>query len=163
MPCGCRIPVPNYPDNVEWGPIVWRILHGLAEHTGRAYSKDTEIRAWQKLFRLTAQILPCDKCNEHMAEFIIRRPLTYFTVTSNLRTTIRTWLWDLHNEVNVRNQKPIYPFENLSEYSSVNIQDLLLRLDPVIKRALRIKTRGLLNYLHWCNTVKTLRAIFGIQ
>lgn len=43
MPCACRTPVINYPDNVDWGPLFWKLLHGLAEYAGK--QNDSVLRA----------------------------------------------------------------------------------------------------------------------
>ena len=58
MPCACQIPVPQYPDTADWGPILWRILHGLAERAGKASLPADEIREWQKFIKLTGEMLP---------------------------------------------------------------------------------------------------------
>ena len=46
MPCGCIIPIPEYPASAEWGPIIWNILHGLAEKAQRAALPADELREW---------------------------------------------------------------------------------------------------------------------
>jgi hypothetical protein len=33
--CSCKIPIETYPENAEWGPLFWKILHGLAEKSGK--------------------------------------------------------------------------------------------------------------------------------
>ena len=162
MPCACQIPVPNYPENVEWGPLVWTILHGFAQSPNVGIFPGDELREWSRLIKLTADMLPCDKCREHLTDFMRRRPIALFSQSPQLKHTVRSWLWDLHNEVNVKNDKPIYPFEELSVYSNINIQDLLWRLDPVIKKAIQINGLGFIKYTKWIGSVKMMRAILGL-
>ena len=150
MPCACRAPVPDYPENAEWGPILWKILHGLAER-----ARGDEFREWSKMIKLTGEMLPCDECRSHYSQFLKQRPLTQ---TPELKTTLRTWFWDLHNEVNLRTGKPEYPFD-FSQYSKIDLQDLLWQLDPVMKKAIQINGVGLLKYIHWINSVKMLRSL----
>ena len=158
MPCACQIPVPEYPENAEWGPLLWNILHGLAQRAQGFYPHD-EPREWVKIIKLTAEMLPCDKCREHMNEFIRKNPPTVFADSPELKTSVKTWFWSLHNEVNVRNGKPEFPFDTLSQYNTINLQDLLWRLDPVIKKAIQINGLGFLKYTKWIATIKMIRSM----
>jgi hypothetical protein len=62
MPCACLLPIPDYPTNEAWGPIVWSILHSLAEKYGKLisplYSLEETIY-WTNLIKNTEHILPC--------------------------------------------------------------------------------------------------------
>ena len=160
MPCACQIPVPEYPENAEWGPILWNILHGIAQRAQGFYPRD-EPREWVKIIKLTAEMLPCDHCREHMNDFIRRNPPTAFADSPQLKTSVKTWFWRLHNEVNVRNGKPEYSFDTLSQYDTINLQDLLWRLDPVMKKAIQINGVGFLKYTKWIAAVKMIRSMLG--
>ena len=48
MPCSCQVPVPQYPETAHWGPILWKILHGLAERAERSFDRMDEIREWHR-------------------------------------------------------------------------------------------------------------------
>lgn len=166
MPCACQIPVPQYPDNAEWGPILWSILHGLAEKSGRASALcNDEIREWQKLLKLTGEMLPCDKCRDHLKRYSSQNPTSFFSTVpySSFKTSIKTWLWRLHNEINAENGKPAFDYDQLeATYGSVNLQDLLWRLDPVMKKAIHLNGISLMKWTNWVYTFKMLRSVLGV-
>ncbi len=70
MVCGCRVPVEQYPENAEWGPLFWTLLHGLAEYAGKQQGllQMDELRLWQNLLKSLQPTLPCDICRGHYAE-----------------------------------------------------------------------------------------------
>lgn len=165
MPCACQIPVPQYPDTADWGPILWTILHGLAEKAQRAGMPADEVREWQKFVKLTGEMLPCDRCRAHYQAYSKTHPLTQFADVpySQLKTTIKTWFWTLHNEVNIENGKPVFAYEDLeTTYANVNFQDQFWRLEPIIKKAINIQGMGLLTYMNWVKSFKMLRAILYV-
>ena len=163
MPCSCQIPVPNYPDNAEWGPILWNILHGMAERAGRAVLPADEVREWQKLIKLTGDILPCDKCRDHYAAYLRSHPVSHFSKIpySNLKTSVKTFFWELHNEVNTQNGKPIFLYDDLSRYEKVNLQDLFWRIDPIMKKAIQLSGVSLLKWTAWVHSFKMMRSILS--
>jgi hypothetical protein len=160
MPCSCQIPVPHYPDNAEWGPILWSILHGLAERAGTGINRADEIREWQRLLKVTGEMLPCDRCREHYKQYSQQNPTSSFNTSPNLNTSVKTWLWNLHNEVNKEYGKPEYPYEDLTPtYKSVNLQDLFWRLDPVIKKSIQLNGISLMKWTTWIHSFKMMRSI----
>jgi hypothetical protein len=164
MPCACQIPVPDYPSTADWGPILWSILHGLAQKSGRSFFPADESREWQKFLKATGEILPCDHCRAHYHAFTEKHPLTQIKIMSKdvLKTFLKTWLWMLHNEINVSNKKPLFQFDDLdSTYSSVNFQDQLWRLDPIMKRAIQLSGVSLLKWTAWMHSYKMLQSLIS--
>lgn len=124
-----------------------------------------EVREWQRLLKLTGEMLPCDKCRAHYTTYLGTNPLTQFAEGpySQLKTTVKTWLWRLHNEINVDNGKPVFAYEDLeSTYSAVNLQDQFWRLEPIVKKAIQIQGLGLMKWLAWVKSFKMLRAILFV-
>ena len=162
MPCGCIIPIPEYPASAEWGPIIWNILHGLAEKAQRAALPADELREWVRLIKATSEMLPCDICRGHMTHYMKVHPFTEVNY-SILKTTVKTWLFNLHNEINEGNGRPIFPYDGLYEkYGTMDLQDLLWRLDPVMKKAVQTYGVGMVKYMNWIKSVKMMRAILQI-
>lgn len=162
MPCACQIPVPDYPSTTDWGPILWSLLHGLAQKAGSSILPDDEVREWQKFLKATGDILPCDNCRVHYQQYSNTHPLTQIKTMSkpDMKVFIKTWVWTLHNEVNMRNQKPIFAFPDLdTTYSSVNFQDQLWRLDPIMKRAIQLNGVSLLKWTTWLHSYKMLKSL----
>jgi hypothetical protein len=98
--------------NAQWGPPLWRILHGLAERLGRqtaAILVADETRAWTQFLRATEAAMPCAMCRGHYREWRKQRPFEQIAAAASLggeeyRNTARRWLWELHEAVNDRRE-----------------------------------------------------------
>jgi hypothetical protein len=165
MPCACRVPVPEYPSNAEWGPILWTILHGLAEHAGQGLSFSSaseEFRAWQRFLKAIGDVLPCDQCRTHYQGYLQANPLTQIP-PELLKSKLKTWFWELHSEIRNEYGKSVLPYEELeATYKNVNFQDLFWRLEPILKRAIDQKGMGLFKWTTWTKEFKLLKAILGL-
>jgi hypothetical protein len=190
MPCACRVPIPDYPSNAAWGPLFWLILHGLAEKAGQGTmfgsgSGADEVREWQRFLKATGETLPCDECRAHFLNYTAANPLillppgqesavvlplkgaplTHFAEVpyQSLKTAVKTWLWQLHNDIRVEYGHTPLPFDQLTPlYAGVNLQDLFWRLEPVMKNAINIKGMGGMKWQAWVKSFKMLRAILGV-
>jgi hypothetical protein len=165
MPCACQVPTPKYPETADWGPILWTILHGLAEKAGANLQPVDEIREWQKFITLTGEMLPCEQCRAHYSTFLKENPVTRLSEIpySALRIYVKSWFWTLHNEVNTDNGKPVFDYDALtSTYGSVSFYDLYFRLEPVIKKAIQLSGVSLMKWMNWVKSFKMLRANMGI-
>jgi hypothetical protein len=102
------------PLNHIWGPQLWIILHSSAEKIGSQQLKrlpQEETRIWTTLLSSLRYSLPCPQCKKHYTEFLSSNP-----ITSVERTNIRNWLFNLHNQVSIRNGKQTeITIEQLSE------------------------------------------------
>ena len=162
MPCACKKDIPDYPGTEEWGPLVWKVLHGLAEKIGKSRCLDEELREWKRLLTLTADVIPCVVCKKHYKEVLVQNPiggiLKMNAVTAS--TFVRTWLWTLHNEINVENGKPELPFTGLSMYDAVDFRDMFWRLDPVMRLATTKSGLGYIGWLKWSASAKMLASLY---
>lgn len=165
MPCACRVPIPEYPANAEWGPILWSILHGLAEHAGEGVafgSAGEEFRAWQRFVKATGEMLPCDECRLHYQEYLQTNPLTQLP-PELLKPNLKTWFWRLHSEIRKEYEKENLPYEDLEvTYKHVHFQDLFWRLEPILKQAIDLKGMGLFKWTTWVKEYKLLKSILGL-
>lgn len=164
MPCACLIPVPNYPETADWGPILWKILHGFAERAGQGIIKADEIREWQKFIKVTGDMLPCDLCRAHYQTFLKANPTSQITnlSPSGVNTWVKTWFWNLHNEITTAKGLPAYPYEELNVYARVDFTDLLYQLTPVIKKAITLSGVPYLTWTAWVSSFKMLRSILAV-
>jgi len=105
------------PQNHIWGPALWTILHSSAERIGTKQLQRLpreEERIWMGLLNSLRYSLPCPHCKKHYTSYLFSKPILSFN-----RDTIRLWLFNLHQEVNQRNNKnKEITFENLSDYYS---------------------------------------------
>jgi hypothetical protein len=165
MPCACKYPVPQYPETADWGPILWTILHGLAERSGKAPLPLDEIREWQKFIPLTADMMPCEKCRSHFKAYISVNPVTQISTIpyQHVKIWTRSFFYTLHNEVNHDNNKAPFEFTTLeTHYAKVNFQDLFWRLEPVIKKAIELSGIPLMKWLNWKKSFQMLKASMGV-
>ena len=163
MPCACQIPVPNYPDTADWGPILWKILHGLAEKAGQGIIKSDEIREWQKFIKVTGDMLPCDICRAHYQAFLKANPSSQLTNLNPIQTNtwVKSFFWNLHNQVNLSRGLPIFLYEDLS-IQSPDFTDLLFQLTPIIKKAILLSGVPYMTWTAWVNSFKMLRSILAV-
>ena len=169
MPCACMLPPEIYPDASEWGPILWRILHGIAERSGRAssvLSQGDERRALIRIMNSLVKVIPCPSCKEHYEVYLKEHPVNKVIMDipyRDLQAYMKKWFWELHNWVNESLQHPIYDFAGLTaQYGRTNIREALKSLDVPMMRAIRVKSGQLLAYKEFVKQVNILLSIYGV-
>ena len=93
MPCACRAPIETYPENAEWGPLFWKVLHSLGELSGKQTNvilQKDELRTWINLLNSLKNILPCDICRAHYSEWLLQNNINIL-LTMNY-TNVNTWI-----------------------------------------------------------------------
>ena len=162
------LPPEIYPDASEWGPLLWRILHGLAEKSGAAVTPmyyDDERRALIQLFKALSKTIPCPSCKDHYDTYLrlhaVEKPIMEIQYDF-LRTYVRTWFWELHNWVNESYGKPLFDQKDLTPtFKGVNIRLALKELDVPMKRAIRVRGGGLAGYNDFVKYVNILLSLYG--
>ncbi len=168
MPCSCQIPGPAYPENKEWGPFVWMILHGLAERAGQVVFdlyKNDERRAWIVFIPAIGNMLPCDQCRGHFKEWLTNNPIHSISTMPypEIKPFLRNWFWALHENVNARLGKPSFPFHQLTAtYGSVNINYQFKLVELIEKRAIQQGGVQLQSWLTWVKHYRTLSSVYGL-
>jgi hypothetical protein len=99
-------------DPQEWGPIVWKYLHCLAEKMGTSGNTivDTDQANYMETLLTTLHlVLPCTECQAHAANYIAANPVPALKgiYGDNLRSTVRNWLFTFHNQVRSSKGQPI--------------------------------------------------------
>ena len=100
------------PQNNIWGPNLWMILHSSAQRFGSKTLKrlpSEEIRIWNGLLSSLRWSLPCPQCKKHYSEYFLKNPIKDICI----------WLYNLHNRINVNNNKTEMPNEILDDYSKI--------------------------------------------
>lgn len=166
MPCACKQSQPDYPVTDNWGPVLWAILHALAEHSGRITSQSffaDERRQWLNIIQGLPKIIPCPNCREHAEAWILLHPPT--TIKTMQDTELHDWLVDwaytFHESVNQRTGKPSFDRALLSQtYGSISIAGALKRLKPFIETAIRLSGLTLLPWQKWYGFVTILNSFY---
>jgi len=168
MPCACRVPIDKYPENAAWGPLFWKILHGLAEYSGvqsNALLQSDERRIWIQLLTKLQYCIPCDICRAHYAEWLKEHSIERLETMAyaELGPWIRHWLWFLHNTINEGNDRPLFQESALSvTYKGINITNTWKALEPVMRLAIILNGISLLPWKNWLSTIRTLQGVYGI-
>jgi len=95
-----------------WGPILWKYLHCIAEKIGQSGNKivDTDQANYMEtLLTMLPFILPCKECQAHASAYIALHPIPTLRGLYNveLRTVVREWLFQFHNQVRASNSQDI--------------------------------------------------------
>ena len=168
MPCACLIPVPNFPTNCEWGPILWRLLHGLADKYGQVITplfKQEEDIAWYKLILETQKILPCKECKAHYATYLVANNPSILKSLSNENKGIwiQTFFWKLHNEIDLDNNKPILDFDKLhSLYKNVNFIFEIKHFEKLLNIVFQYNEVTIMSWQNWMVQFRKLTSVYGL-
>jgi len=92
-----------------WGPGAWIFLHTITLNYPN--NPDIDVIDYHKnFFVLLKNIIPCEKCRLHYSQYLIDNPID--DVLNNKQDFV-IWLNKLHNEINVRNNKPEMNIKNM--------------------------------------------------
>lgn len=89
-----------------WGPALWKMLHGIAEALGNQpvpMLATDEAHEIVFLLRDVEKIMPCQLCRIHYHQWRKDHPIEELDKLRGymLKTAIRQWLFDLHENVNL--------------------------------------------------------------
>ena len=103
-----------------WGPAVWTFLHAAAA----TCDQPEDFRA---LLRAAARCLPCPECRAEARRYMAARDDGVIVD----KTSAATYVWKMHNDVNVRLGKPeLLPSEHERLYGA--------RLERQLRRLRRL-------------------------
>ena len=93
---------PEVIDTSVWGPPLWRALHIAAVFSNRIYVRND----WSALLHYLQESLPCPDCTGHYNAWYAAHPFVRGNNSPDVRMRAHEWLVALHNDVNVRTEKP---------------------------------------------------------
>jgi hypothetical protein len=168
MTCSrCASDNTKYPKTSEWGPLVWKILHTLAEKAGKQTNeimKADEMRIWPLLLKTLIPIIPCEECRDHAANYIKQVPFELPGSYPAWSLYIRTYFYTFHENVNTRLEKPSFPFSSLAEtYKSTReLTKWTQDLNAMMLRAMKLNGMHMKAWQTWQNHLRMLSATMGI-
>ena len=165
MGCKCRNQPVNVPPNVEWGPIFWTLLHGMAEKAGSAPLpglQGDEVRAWKIILTTLPKALACEECRTHLNAHILNNPINIPDKYSDLRNYIRMYLYNLHETVNRRLKKPAFSVVDLPMlYRGIDLKKSFDVVNVVVKRSILATAVPILSWNNWASQVRTLMGMYN--
>ncbi len=154
----------------EWGPILWKYLHCLAEKIGTTGNPiiDTDQATYlEYLINNLSSIIPCIECQKHINTYTLHTPLPTLKglYGETLRTTARNWLLQFHNAVRIRKQQPIM-ISNLdqltTQYSACTVQQCEITLfTQSVAYAVRQGWVKIDQWRKWYNFSERLKMLVG--
>ena len=106
--------------NKLWAPLTWELFHVIVEKMKEEsvpYIKHIIIH----IITIICDSLPCPNCREH-ASATLKRYKHYNTLVT--KNNFKHWVFDFHNIVNRRINKPIQPYSCLEKYKTYNLPEL---------------------------------------
>jgi hypothetical protein len=92
-------------DPLIWGPPLWSALH-IAAYASVSRGL---LPRWQRLLTELRTGLPCPECSAHYNSWFNSHPLrTTLLPPNSTQQSIIRFVQDLHNSVNIRNNKPTW-------------------------------------------------------
>ena len=90
-----------------WGPGAWLFLHSITfQYPDNPTELDKE--NYKTFFESLQEVLPCPSCSEHY-----RNNLNKFPIRVESKDELIEWLIDIHNEVNVINNKEVLTYDQV--------------------------------------------------
>lgn len=103
-------------DALIWGPVTWNFLHLLSISYPDKPSKN-DIENNKTLINTLGNILPCLKCRDHFKNNLQN---TNMNNELSSKTNYMTFLWNLHNKINLDTNKNSLPYNDfLKEYQTI--------------------------------------------
>ena len=151
-----------------WGPRFWRVLHTLAERSGKQTTElqnNDEADAWTNLLRAQAFVMPCDLCKQHYLSWIVSykiNPLRSL-LGEDRRVYLRLWLWGCHDNVNRMNGKISPAVSGLQEmYSRHIIEKDIKDLETMFRVATEKQILMAADISRWKNALTRLRLMYSL-
>lgn len=162
MPCNCIVDKPTYPQNDEWGPLLWQIFHTLAQKSGKQTNLITqgdEQRAWPLFMKTLVPIIPCPYCKDHFQEYLKKNPFNLPMDYFSWNEYIVNWFYNFHEAVNARLGKPSFPREDLKRYGDTSIfKTNMEKLEKIINRAIQMGGVSLFYWRAWLKQYNMVKA-----
>jgi hypothetical protein len=94
-----------------WGPSGWLFLHTITFHYPINPTQEQKIKH-KELFENLVYTLPCARCAQHYSNNLKKYSLDEALQTKD---KLINWLIDIHNEVNKKNNKKVYSYDEVKE------------------------------------------------
>lgn len=101
-----------------WGPATWTLFHILAEKL----TDNSLVKPIILLIKTICSCLPCPTCREHSTN-ILKRYSLYHTI--NTIKDLKRFIWEFHNQVNLKLHISQYSYDDLTKYKQYNILNIL--------------------------------------
>jgi len=99
----------------QWGQPTWIFFHTFIEQIDDDFYSSNHIEIL-KIIKNICSVLPCPYCKEHAVQYMRKiRPQNVKT-----REQMRIMLYNFHNRVNIRLNKPLFSQQELTKYRNID-------------------------------------------
>ena len=111
----------NRPKKMKWGEPTWFLFHSLAEKVKEEHFNTIKNELVNTIY-VICKNLPCPMCATHATQYM--NSVNFSSIQT--KKDLVDLLWRFHNEVNVKKNVPIFPYEQLQEkYSRANLVNII--------------------------------------
>jgi FAD-linked sulfhydryl oxidase len=100
-----------FKDPKSWGNGAWIFLHCISYTYPEIPSKKEE-KYYCSFFNNLGYVIPCPNCRKHYQEYLKQFPCSKFLKN---KSSLSKWLFELHNYVNFKLNKPLIDDFNISQ------------------------------------------------
>jgi len=112
---------PNTTKKMKWGEPTWFLFHSLAEKIKEQHFNTVKNELINTIY-IICKNLPCPMCATHATHYM--NSVNFRTI--HTKKDLIDLLWRFHNEVNIKKNIPIFPYEQLHEkYSRANLVNII--------------------------------------
>ncbi len=106
-----------------WGRYTWALFHFLCENMKDEYVGEA-LPQVKKIIWTVCSNLPCPVCRRH-AMLYLSKPSNGFK-NAQTKTELRKFMYEFHNLVNVKTRKNTFDENNLTSYSRIQFDTILV-------------------------------------
>ena len=116
-----------------WGPHLWRFLHYLSlSYPSNPTDEEKEIML--NFLESLQEILPCEKCRYNFNKHLDNLDMNVL----NSNESFIKWLFNVHNDVNKSNNKPIMEYDDFVKlYSTQHNQNTNQNTNQELKQEIK--------------------------
>ena len=127
-------------DPKGWGPSAWIFLHSITLNYPE-YPSAEDKKNIHGFFSNLGNILPCNSCKWNYKSHLEKYPLNNSVLNS--KQNLVKWLIDIHNSVNIMNNKPTYSHDDA-------IKEIMSNYDKKTNLKIYFMYIGLIIFLIFC-------------
>ena len=112
-----------------WGNTVWYLYHSIAEQIKEdefSNNKNSII----EIIKLVCNVLPCPDCSKHATDIL--KNINFTNMTN--KEELKIFLFNFHNDVNKRLNKPQFNKDNLNMYKKANFRIIVNNFNNIFSQ-----------------------------
>jgi hypothetical protein len=138
-----------------WGPATWVFLHTITEKV-KEHEFDNQKNNLLSIIKKICSILPCPDCAQDATNIL--NQLNYNTI--NNKTDFKMYIFQFHNHINKKLNKPQENINILDKYKKSNLTNILFSLKIIYTQNINIP-KLMIHSLHRKSTINDILVYFN--